>query len=413
MLFEANRQISSQSAKRLEALSHKRVLAIASAILIAIGLVGAPVVPLGAQGFPADDSRRELAALLPTSDQVPLLLYDRLSSEQRRVERAIYDSTRARMIAADIDPVFASDVLAVLADGAGDRFRARAQFVVDPLHHPRPALAKLLCDRQALDAIRVSVDKEQISRLDPPRRTPSASADPDADIVIPRPRPEASLARVARDMFNQVQLPDYLGHRCPDSNADYMIRHAPRWKMPVRIAATGLPDTDAMIASALAEIRRQVPNAPIDAGSFPAPATAANLFVTAQGGADVLNRCFDAGACSSLRGLIDARASTALTRERNAFLARTYFTLPYHRYAAEDAALVELSPAGDIAGALCVGSIFRDPVSQSRLTLCLAQALGAFPAAGPAESDAGAPESAARFNAVIESAIPQLLVLYP
>ena len=389
------------------------VSAIVVGVAAAAGLAESPIVCAEVQENMAGDPRGALVELLPTSDQVPLTHYDSLSPEQRRIERAIYDSTRTRMIAADIDPIFASDVLAVLADGAGNRFAARARFVADPLHHPRPTLAKLLCDRQALDAIRVSVDKEQISRLYPPPRTAPKPADPDADLVFPRPRPEASLALVARDMFNRVPLPDYLGRRCPDSSADYMIRQVPRWKVPVRIAATGRPDMNAMIARALADIRRRVPNAPIDARSFPAPATAANLFVTEQGGGDVLSRCFDERACSSLRGLIAAAASTASPLERNAFLARTYFTLPYHRYAADDAALVELSPAGDIAGALCAGATFRDPISQSRLTLCLAQALGAFPPSGPVESDSGAPQTAATFTAVIKSAIPQLLALYP
>jgi hypothetical protein len=57
------------------------------------------------------------------------------------------------------------------------------------------------------------------------------------------------------------------------------LRHALAWGEKLRIAASGNAATDAAIATAVADLRRQFPTLPLDEASFPAPAGTANVVI--------------------------------------------------------------------------------------------------------------------------------------
>ena len=200
-----------------------------------------------------------------------------------------------------------------------------------------------------------------------------------------------SLTRVARAARGALAGLGELRMACTRSPV-HSVGVQAKWKHAVRIAPTGVQSIDDRIATALRTIKIKVPNAPIDAASFPAAAGTQNLYFGPQNVTfstfyldDAIRSCLKLAHCVDIRHMVggNGRINIASTFEnRTDFFENLYFSRPYNLNFGRPTALVQLSSEGEIAGAIC-GSEARErdnAEEQSRILSCLAQALGAYPA---------------------------------
>ena len=160
-----------------------------------------------------------------------------------------------------------------------------------------------------------------------------------------------------------------------------------RWDRPVRIASTSDDKLDALIAQALEEIRREVPDAPVDDRSFPASPEVQNLFFARDRDRSLvrstwgIENCAPQQSCRSIEQLAmpsDDMHSPPDPERSALFLDKMHFSRPVTASFPGPVALIERGDRGQIMAAIC-GKPYRGDASfQFAITKsCLAQAMGA------------------------------------
>jgi hypothetical protein len=96
------------------------------------------------------------------------------------------------------------------------------------------------------------------------------------DIIMPSDQPRDPRLGSWRLLNSLVEGSLYL-QAGPDIGPP---KRAPlRWRIPVRIASTGVQTYDDQIKRTLSDLKNRIPSLPIDKNSFPAPIAQANLFI--------------------------------------------------------------------------------------------------------------------------------------
>jgi hypothetical protein len=346
------------------------------------GLVGAGPTPVAAhQPARAGIGRNQS---LPTAAQVPLDVPEWITPDNRRRAVAIYDHVRERLIRARVDYRASVLILASITENREADFLTEEQFSRFGPAEIRPNLYEQFRWRAEM----IAIARSTLERFaGPPGPPPSGEEEP---IRVDVPPPDGGiLGRITSTLeqaFEGFESLDFPVWPVPAPG----IAGPFKWRVPIRIAPTGSAETDRRIAAALAEISRNVPSAPIDRLSFPAPAGSANVFLQMKGESRLsqihmaLGRCLQAMNCLSVRqimtGDMPARPAPGATR---AFLARAYLTRPYRADFGGPVALLEVARDGSISGAMCGSNGEWDGREHvMNLTSCLAQALGAHPPNG-------------------------------
>jgi hypothetical protein len=278
-----------------------------------------------------------------------------MTPDNRRRAVAIYDHVRERLIRARVDYRASVLVLASITENREADFLTQEQFSRFGPGEIRPNLFEQFRWRAEM----VAIARSTIERFAGPPG-PAPSGEEEEVFIVEAPPPDG---RILSRITSALQR-TFEGFGSVDSPAGPVPRAGIagpfRWRVPIRIASTGSVETDRRIAAALAEIRRNVPSAPIDSRSFPAPAGSANLFLQMRGHSSLsgihfaLGTCLPAMNCLSARQIMtgDMPGQPAPSATR-AFLTRAYLTRPYRASLTGPVALLEVARDGSISGAIC------------------------------------------------------------
>jgi hypothetical protein len=318
---------------------------------------------------------------LPTAAQVPLDVPVSITPDNRRLAEEIYDHVREALIRARVDYRASVLILASVTENREADFLTEEQFARFSRGEIRPNLFEQFRSRAEMIALAWST----VERFQGPPGPPPSGEDEPIILYEGPLRAGGVLGRITSSLAQAFE-----GFR-----VDFPVGPGPspgiagpfKWRVPIRIESTGSVETDRRIAAALAEIRRNVPSAPIDRRSFPAPAGSANLFLQMRGVPDesevyhALEACLRAMNCLGVRQIMTSEMpGRPVPDATRAFLARAYLTRPYRAEFDGPVALLEVGRDGSISGAICGSTGEWDAREHvMNLTSCIAQALGAFP----------------------------------
>lgn len=323
---------------------------------------------------------------IPKANHVPLDLTEIATPEIRTASAELYNYVRSRLIAAEIDYPIAIDVLSSVTTQGNNNFAIPgARYAAWSTR--RPSALALLCWRDDLLTIASEAERRFIKTTS----SRGASAASDDDVLVDMPDPGNRLTtRIPTALRRALAGLGDLRMNCPGARPVFLPGPL-KWRHAVRIESTGAINTDARIAAALTQIKRHVPNAPIDSKSFPARRGTGNLHFGTSGSNEFryslgkfLHNCLERSECLDLGQSIAAPIASPRTKpliSSREFLANAYFSRPYHISFSRPMAFVQIAKNSGITGAICGfdDQEAGDSRETTNVTSCLLQALGAYP----------------------------------
>ncbi|HEX4737415.1 MAG TPA: hypothetical protein VH331_07630 [Allosphingosinicella sp.] len=322
----------------------------------------------------------------------------------------IYDRIRARLLAGGYEP---RAVVGILSHAAADGLSA---FVKDrnlpeiDIRLPRPSLAEEQCAATRLRELVAELRSEEgeVRHRRPEDVFIEGQHATEADTVRVLPSYMLTLYGVARPLKG-----DCSGwpHRRPSMA---------RWRVPVRVMATGNVVVDTAVRAALDRLHREVPGLPIDDRSFGASSRRVNFWlgnpaVPAEVFFEGVRGCIEKSRCSLSQ--IAGASGADRGSSRQALASDLYVSRPYDRGGGRPVAVVHLNEHGDIDGAACGSADLgvqtagggKTQFEPRDVILCLAQGLGALPGALTDASRANLSDQ----DGTLSQSLQQLRILYP
>lgn len=304
-------------------------------------------------------------------------------ARELRLFQKQYNRFRSALITAKVDPRITVAVLSAFAADGPQALVGGMSLADFNLGMPHPSAAAHICEADRLEAALYHL-------MGPPRHTYTDLVLDDDSSPPPRPTVRTGAAAIDR-MYGIIKALRDGPKTCRPALATNISARA-RWTTPVRIASTGNDAADARVRIILRDLKREVPNLPVDPGSFPVDAADANFWVVAPNRFELdasLMGCFEIP-CNTIHDM-HQRSSRIEKIEPN-LLQTSYVAQPYLSDS-RIKAIVQVNTAGSISSASCgipLGFEYNlfPPENQilwnsgdAGLYMCLAQAFGAVPMA--------------------------------